>query len=98
MSELSRRNLLMGTAIVGAAGALGLPGKSASAVSDPGEVGQVRWLDGGAPAATPGVTWGMPWPRGQVPARQGLTVSTMDGTPVPAQTWATAYWPDGSLK
>jgi hypothetical protein len=96
MSELSRRNLLMGTAIAGAAGALGLPRRTATA--DPGEVGQVRWLEGHTPAATPGVTWGMPWPRGQVPAGQGFMVSTVDGQRVPAQTWETGYWPDGSVK
>ncbi|TDV43566.1 Tat pathway signal sequence domain protein [Actinophytocola oryzae] len=98
MSELSRRNLLMGTAIVGAAGALGLPGKSASAASDPGQVGQARWLEGTAPAATPGVTWGMPWPRGHLPADRDLAVSTADGTQIPAQTWVTGWWPDGSVK
>jgi hypothetical protein len=96
MSELSRRNLLMGTAIAGAAGALGLPRTKAAA--DPGEVGQVRWLEGNTPAATPGVTWGMPWPRGQVPSGQGFAVSTVDGARVPAQTWETGYWPDGSVK
>ena len=98
MSELSRRNLLMGTAIAGAAGALGLPRRRAAAAPGPGETGQARWLDGTAPAATPGVTWGMPWPRGQVPTGHDLVVSTMDGQAVPAQTWVTGYWPDGSVK
>jgi hypothetical protein len=98
MFELSRRNLLMGTAIAGAAGAFGLRDGKAVAAPDPGEVGQVRWLDGQAPAATPGVTWGMPWPRGRIPAGQSFAVSTMDGQRVPAQTWVTGYWPDGSVK
>jgi hypothetical protein len=98
MSELSRRNLLMGTAIAGAAGALGLPRAKAAAAPDPGDVGQARWLEGRVPAATPGVTWGMPWPRGRFPAGQDFAVSTVDGQPVPAQTWETGYWPDGSVK
>jgi len=97
MSELSRRNLLMGTAIAGAASAFGLRGRKAAAAPDPGEAGQVRWLEGQAPAATPGATWGMPWPRGQVRA-EAFTVSTVDGARVPAQTWVTARWPDGSVK
>ncbi|HEX6358380.1 Tat pathway signal sequence domain protein [Actinophytocola sp.] len=95
MSELSRRNLLMGTAF---AGAFGLPRPKVITPPDHGEVGQARWLDGRAPAATPGVTWGMPWPRGRFPAGQDFTVSTVDGAPVPAQTWVTGYWPDGSVK
>jgi hypothetical protein len=40
----------------------------------------------------------MPWPRGQAPPGRDFTVSTVDGQRVAAQTWPTAYWPDGSLK
>ncbi len=58
----------------------------------------VRWLDG-APAPVPvGVSWGVPWPRGQVPKTQAFTLTNANGTAMPLQTWPLAYWPDGSLK
>jgi hypothetical protein len=55
---------------------------------------KVKWLDG-VPDYTSGVTFGLPWPRGQ-----HLANSTSFGASGDAQlqSWATAYWPDGSLK
>lgn len=51
----------------------------------------LRWLDG---PRRQGVTWGVPWARGVVPA--GTPFALADGTAV--QTWTTATWPDGSVK
>jgi hypothetical protein len=51
----------------------------------------VRWLDG---PRRQGTTWGLPWPRGSVPADTPFALA--DGTPL--QSWTTATWPDGSVK
>src|SRR5262245_52631539 len=57
----------------------------------------VRWLDGSAPAVAQGVTWGTPWPRGQVKSVKNFSLRA-SGTDVPLQSWPLAFWPDGSLK
>ncbi len=59
---------------------------------------ELRWLDDAPPAATAGVSWGVPWPRGAVSKDQTFALTTADGQTLPAQTWPLAYWPDGSLK
>ncbi|TWD84895.1 hypothetical protein FB561_6091 [Kribbella amoyensis] len=51
----------------------------------------LHWLD---KPKNQGVTWGVPWRRGTVPA--GTPFAIKDGTPV--QSWTTATWPDGSVK
>lgn len=58
----------------------------------------LRWLDGAAPPAHAGLTWGWPWPRGQVRPGQGVGLRDAQGQVQPLQTWPLAYWPDGSLK
>ena len=59
----------------------------------------LHWLDGAAPSALPGgATWGMPFPRGTVANAAELALADAAGTPVPAQFWPLATWPDGSLK
>ncbi|ONI87746.1 Tat pathway signal sequence domain protein [Saccharothrix sp. ALI-22-I] len=108
MAMISRRDLLLSAAAVGAVGQLG-PG-SGSARADPAVVAlqaggvledgvQLRWLEGGTPRQqAAGCTWGVPWPKGAVPEDQPFALRTTAGQQVPVQTWATAYWPDGSLK
>ncbi|MFI5913235.1 hypothetical protein [Dactylosporangium sp. NPDC051541] len=49
----------------------------------------LRWL---TVPHTAGVTCGVPWPRGTVPAGSPFAAS------VPVQSWVTATWPDGSVK
>jgi hypothetical protein len=44
------------------------------------------------------VTWGIPWERGKLKPDQPFAVTTASGEAVPVQSWATARWPDGSLK
>lgn len=62
--------------------------------------GQVAlsWLGGRAPAAPAGVSWGVPWPRGSMPADAQVSLVNGDGDRIPVQTWPLATWPDGSLK
>jgi hypothetical protein len=55
---------------------------------------KVKWLEG-QPDYTSGVTFGLPWPRGQHLAN--ATSFSVSGD-AHLQSWATAYWPDGSLK
>ncbi|SMD22381.1 exo-rhamnogalacturonan lyase family protein [Kibdelosporangium aridum] len=93
MSPLTRRTLLAsGTALPLA---LSAPVAGAAQSSEPTEV---RWLEGAAPAEMTGVTWGLPWPKGQLRPDQSFSLRTADGIAVPVQTWPTGYWPDGSLK
>src|SRR5665811_2367333 len=42
---------------------------------------------------TGSVTWGVPWPRGQVSTDASFRLGE-----VPVQSWPLATWPDGSLK
>lgn len=54
---------------------------------------KVKWLQG-TPNYLGGVTFGVPWPRGQHQANT-TTFTASEGQ---LQSWATSYWPDGSLK
>jgi hypothetical protein len=56
------------------------------------------WLGGVAPTADDGVSWGVPWPEGQLQKGDHLGLKTRTGESVPLQTWPLAYWPDGSIK
>lgn len=108
MPPITRREFVRQTALAAAAAQLvsslraqdsvpaALPSapKAASASGAPA----VHWLEGGVPKAQPGVTWGMPWPRGRHAAGTTFALRSSDGTPVPVQSWPLATWPDGSLK
>lgn len=59
---------------------------------------QLRWIDDAAPAAPAGVAFGVPWPRGTLERDTTLRLADASGSPVPAQTWPLAFWPDGSVK
>ncbi len=59
----------------------------------------LRWLDDvPADLGIAGVTCGVPLLRGVVPDAAGLRVLDAAGSPVPAQCWPLATWPDGSVK
>jgi hypothetical protein len=68
-----------------------------SALAQPVEPVKLNWLDGHPPAIPQSVSWGVPWPKGQVQKNDSLVLKTADGKVVPAQTWPLAYWPDGSI-
>lgn len=106
MKPITRRNFIRTAAIASVAsrlasraGAADEPAITPVAIvpSAPGAA-PVRWLEGAPPAFRPGVTWGLPWPRGKHAAETVFALNAADGTPVPVQTWTLATWPDGSLK
>jgi hypothetical protein len=59
---------------------------------------RVRWL-GETPALNLGTSFGLPWPRGIYSANStSFTGSDAQGNNVEIQSWATAFWPDNSIK
>jgi hypothetical protein len=104
--RLPRRSLLLGAAIAGAASQLpttSRPATAAPSTATPRSViatpeVPLRWLEGGAPPALVGATWGVPWPRGSLTPGQELSLTTADGRAVPVQSWPTGFWPDGTVK
>ncbi|HVS70660.1 MAG TPA: hypothetical protein VHQ47_05335 [Phycisphaerae bacterium] len=61
------------------------------AFADPAPV-PVHLLDGPNPLPT-GISFGLPYPRGQVHANDKFAIGGTN-----AQSWPLAYWPDGSIK
>lgn len=59
---------------------------------------KLKWLN--KEAAIPvGVTWGIPWKEGELLREDTLALQSPGGlTPIPVQSWPTAFWPDGSVK
>ena len=57
-----------------------------------------HWLDDKPPELDSGVSFGVPFKRGEVPKGQAFTLTAADGKSLPVQSWPLAYWPDGSLK
>lgn len=108
MSPIPRRTVLKAAAVTGAAttlpwalndaqpaAAAGLAAEGEETAQGPVEIG---WLEEAGLGAAPGSTFGVPWARGQFPGDQKFALATADGKDIPVQTWATAKWPDGSLK
>ncbi len=93
---ITRRGLLGATML--ATGLRSLP--AIATVGDRRRPVEARaaWVERAAPAAHAGQTFGMAWPRGRVSPRQGWTVRDDAGRALPAQSWITASWPDGSVK
>ena len=58
----------------------------------------LHWLGDAPPPLDTGVSWGVPFPRGQVSKTQTFTLATASGRSLPLQQWPLAYWPDGSMK
>lgn len=104
MKPVTRRNFLKSTTLAGATlpliGSLAPAARRSASSSTPLADGppRVRWLGGGTPAAHAGSAWGVAWPRAAHRPDSTFSLRTADGKAVPVQTWATAFWPDGSLK
>ncbi|MFP3989868.1 Tat pathway signal sequence domain protein [Streptomyces sp. E11-3] len=88
---------LIGSQDQAAAAAPEAGGQAAAKAAAPGPV-EISWLEDGGLGAAPGSTFGVPWPKGRYEKDQAFALATADGTAVPVQTWATGFWPDGSLK
>lgn len=58
---------------------------------------RLRWLGDRSPEEAAGVTWGVPWKKGQLQRHDLLQIAGESGS-LPVQSWPTAYWPDGSVK
>ena len=107
MNPLTRREFVCKTALAAAAAQLAsnLQASAAPASLSPKKLvpaapaaPRVHWLEGAAPAAQPGTTWGMPWPQGTHGKDTTFALRGTAGAAVPVQSWPLAYWPDGSLK
>jgi hypothetical protein len=72
-------------------------GMSALRAAEPAEV-PLRWLEPGAPSSAQPVSWGVPWPQGAVMPDTTFALRAGANNDLPVQTWALAWWPDGSLK
>ena len=62
------------------------------------ESGQLGWLGTHEPKAATGFTFGHPWPKGALQAKESLFLLDHNNNKKPLQTWVTATWPDGSVK
>lgn len=102
-NRISRRAFLSNSAAGGAA--LAISTKVASQDGSPVVAGPnlgpgawARWLDDTVAPTAQGVTWGMPWPKGQIKSDGDFALRTASGPLISLQSWPLAYWPDGSLK
>ena len=91
--QFSRRDTIKAGLLGGAA--VWLPGAARAAPVF--AAAPIRWIDGAAPAMHAGQTFGVAWPRGVLKRGTRLAVQAA-GVAVPAQSWTTATWPDGSIK
>ncbi|WP_067843505.1 exo-rhamnogalacturonan lyase family protein [Amphibacillus sediminis] len=53
---------------------------------------KLKWLED-APKVKSGVTFGLPWKKGELPKLRSFSLNQYK-----VQSWPTAYWPDGSIK
>ncbi|WP_143316747.1 hypothetical protein [Clostridium sp. HBUAS56017] len=58
---------------------------------------KVKWLDE-LPRSKSGITWGVPWKKGELGKKQKLALKNSKGEECYVQSWPLAYWPDGSVK
>jgi hypothetical protein len=70
---------------------------SASSATLPSEI-PIGWLGDTPPSLPFGHSFGVPAPRGALPASTTFSLLGPHGNALPVQTWPLAYWPDGSLK
>ncbi|MBX8613612.1 Tat pathway signal sequence domain protein [Pseudomonas capsici] len=93
---LDRRSFMRaGAALTGSAPFVG---SALAAKPAPKAEARLGWLGKQTPVSFGGVTWGTPWPWGQVAAGSQFQIHGSDGSTPPLQSWPLAYWPDGSLK
>ncbi|MCF7761146.1 MAG: Tat pathway signal sequence domain protein [Cephaloticoccus sp.] len=104
MPPITRREFVAKTALAAAAAQLvsslraSEPAAPTPSAPTPPGTAPVRWLDGNAPPAQVGTTWGTAWPRGRHARDTTFALNTVAGDAVPVQSWPLATWPDGTLK
>ncbi|RKZ92740.1 MAG: hypothetical protein DRQ40_08380 [Gammaproteobacteria bacterium] len=59
---------------------------------------QLSWLGDKSPAMASGVSWGIPFKKGEVQPESDYTLKDDKGNTLAVQSWPLAYWPDGSVK
>ncbi len=63
-----------------------------------GNVIDLKWLGGVNPGISTGVSWGVPFPEGDVKSINEFELFDSEGNQLALQPWKLAYWPDGTLK
>jgi hypothetical protein len=58
---------------------------------------KLKWLNK-KPSEKAGVSWGVPWKKGELDRNHLLTLQDSSGVAIAIQNWPMAYWPDGSVK
>jgi hypothetical protein len=91
--NMTRREVIE---VATSAGAVALAAQIADAQAQ--NVVALHWLGDDAPPLASGVTWGVPFPRGEVSKSQSFALTSDSGDNLPLQQWPLAYWPDGSMK
>ncbi len=97
MAPLSRRNFIKTGALAAALPLAFQRPVSAQPAKAAAPAAPLAWLEG-LPQLSTGTTVGVPWPRGALRKDQTFSLSGANGAEIACQSWATAYWPDGSLK
>ncbi|MBZ9630063.1 hypothetical protein LB465_04665 [Salegentibacter sp. LM13S] len=59
---------------------------------------ELSWLGDSSPEISTGVSWGVPFPEGEVKSINQFELINKEGDQLPLQSWNLAYWPDGTLK
>ncbi len=102
LSQSAASGVVLPLAVAASGAADDEPGETAPApaeLPEPNVNGvPLRWLDGQDRSALMGVTWGAAWPMGKVTGEPGFGVFDEQDQPVPAQSWVSARWADGSVK
>ena len=65
----------------------------------------LKWLDENTSKTDPsvskqltGVSWGVPFSRGETKPNTAFSLTNENGETLPLQTWTNAFWDDGSVK
>lgn len=58
----------------------------------------LSWLGGSSPGISTGVSWGVPFPEGEITSANEFQLIDSEGEQLPLQSWKLAYWPNGTLK
>jgi hypothetical protein len=110
VSDITRREFLKDSALTGAgfttasltegslfaAAVQGSKSAARTPVSNFAPV-KLHWLGNNSPALPIGVSFGVPWAKGQV-QREATFHLSGGSADLPLQSWPLAFWPDGSVK